>query len=111
MKLDQYTLVLLRRPPNAPQYSDEELERLQKAHVAFNAQMRAEGHAVLTGPFEGQPDPSWRGLNVFRTSVEETRRLVEGDPTYQAGRFAFDIFTWYVPEGLLGDRPAAQIEV
>ena len=110
MKLDAYTIVVLRRPPNAPQYSDEELERLQAAHVAFNARMREAGHALLTGPFVGQPDQSWRGLSVFRTSVEETRRLMEDDPIYKAGRFSFDIFTWYLPEGLLGERPAAQIE-
>jgi hypothetical protein len=46
--------------------------------------MRQEGHALVTGPFEGQPDPSWRGINIFRTC--------------------------YVPAGLLEDRPAAQIE-
>lgn len=111
MRLDAYTVVLLRRPPNAPQLPDDELDRLQAEHVAFNARMRAEGHALLTGPFDGQPDESWRGFNVFRTSVEETRRLMESDASVRAGRLTVDVFTWYVPEGLLGDHPAAQIEV
>ena len=110
MKLDAYTIVLLRRPPDAPALAEEELDRLQAEHLAFNARMRAEGHALVTGPFRGQPDPSWRGLNVFRTSVEETRRLMEEDSSVRAGRLAVEVFTWYVPEGLLGDRPAAQIE-
>lgn len=111
MKLDAYTIVLLRRPLGAPDLPEEELDRLQAEHLEFNARMRAEGHALLTGPFNGQPDQSWRGLNVFRTSVEQTRRLMESDASVRAGRLAVDVFTWYVPEGLLGDRPLAQIEV
>jgi uncharacterized protein len=109
VKLDAYTVVFLRRPSDAPQLSDKELDELQREHIAFNARMREEGHAVLTGPLSGQPDQSLRGINVFRTSVEETRRLMDQDPSVQAGRLAVDVFTWYLPEGLLGGRPAAQI--
>lgn len=101
----------MRRPADAPTLSDEELDRLQAEHLAFNARMREEGHALLVGPFHGQPDESWRGLSVFRTSVAETRRLMENDASVKAGRLAVDVFTWYLPAGLLGDRPAAQIEV
>ncbi len=111
MRLDAYTVVLLPRPPDAPQLPEDVLDRLQAVHLAFNARKRAEGHALLTGPFSGQPDESWRGFNVFRTSVDETRRLMESDASVRAGRLAVDVFTWYVPEGLLGDRPVAQIEV
>jgi hypothetical protein len=110
MRLDAYTVVLLRRPANAPQLSESELERLQSGHLEFNARMRAEGHALITGPFQGQPDISWRGLNVFRTPVERTRELMKGDPLGKAGRLEYEIFTWLMPEGLLGDRPAATID-
>ncbi|HSS62177.1 MAG TPA: YciI family protein [Candidatus Limnocylindrales bacterium] len=110
MKLDVYTVVLLRRPAGAPQLSQAELDRLQAEHVAFNARMREEGHALVTGPFTGQPDPSLRGFDIFRTSVEETRRLTSDDPLVRAGRLVLDIFTWLVPVGTLGDRPAAQID-
>jgi len=111
MKLDAYTIVLLRRPADAPQFSEERLEELQREHVAFNAAMREAGHALITGPFDGQPDPALRGINIFRTSVEETRSLMESDASVRAGRLAVDVFTWYVPAGSLGDKPAAQIEV
>jgi len=40
MKLDAYTLVFLRRPPDAPTMSDEELDELQQRHLAFNAGLR-----------------------------------------------------------------------
>ena len=111
MKLDVYTLVFLWRPADAPQMSQEELDTLQAEHVANNARLRAEGHAVITGPLSGQPDQSLRGVNVFRTSVEETRKLMDSDPSVRAGRLRCDVFTWYVPQGTLGDRPAAQIDV
>lgn len=109
MRLDAYTIVLLRRPPDAPDLPRDELDRLQREHVAFNARMRAAGHALITGPFMDQPDKSWRGISVFRTSTDETKRLVADDPLGRAGRLTYEIFTWLMPEGSLGDRPAATI--
>lgn len=110
MKLDAYTVVLLRRPANAPQLSEQELNALQREHIAFNERMRQAGHALITGPVEGGSDEALRGINVFRTSVEETRRLMADDASVKAGRLEIDVFTWYMPVGLLGDRPAAQID-
>src|SRR5256885_15163016 len=109
MRLDVYTVVLLRRPKNAPELSQDELALLQGEHVAFNARMREAGHALVSGPFAGQPDESWRGMSIFRTSVDETRELVAGDPSVQAGRVEGDVFKRLMPVGALGDRPAATI--
>ena len=110
MKLDSYTFVFLRRPKNAPDLTEQELAVLQREHVAFNLRMRDAGHALISGPFTGQPDPLWRGVSIFRTSVEKTRELLAGDPLGQAGRLEYDVFTWLMPSGSLGDRPAATIE-
>jgi uncharacterized protein len=109
MRLDAYTIVFLRRPADAPQLSDEELDALQVEHLAFNKRMRDEGHALLTGPLRDQPDASLRGINVFRTSIEETRRLMASDASVRAGRLSFELCTWLLPEGTLGDRPAERI--
>ena len=111
MRLDAYTIVFLRRPPDSPQFTEEELDELQRGHLAFNDRMREAGHALITGPFDDQPDISWRGLSVFRTSIEETRELVADDPALQARRMSADIFTWLMPAGSLGDSPASTIEV
>ena len=51
--MDAYTIVLLRRPDNAPVMSEAELEALQREHVAFNTRMREAGHALVSGPFAG----------------------------------------------------------
>ena len=109
MRLDAYTIVLLRRPKDAPQMTGDELARLQDEHVAFNARMREAGHALVSGPFAGQPDESWRGMSIFRTSVEQTRELMRADPSVRAGWLEVDVFTWMMPAGALGDRPAAAI--
>lgn len=110
MKLDAYTIVFLRRPPDAPRLSEEEVEALQQEHLAFNQRMRDDGHAVITGPLQGQPDKSLRGIDVFRTPVEETRRLLQQDAMVRANWLAADVCTWLVPAGALGDRPVAQIQ-
>ena len=110
MKLDAYTVVFLRRPSDAPELSEEQLNALQERHLAFLARMREEGHALITGPVIGQPDESLRGVAIYRTSVEDTRRLAEQDPSVQAGRLALDVFTWLMQAGTLGDRPANSIE-
>ena len=109
MRLDAYTIVFLRRPPDSPQFTEQELDELQRGHLAFNVRMRQEGHALITGPFMDQPDQAWRGISVFRTSIEETRKLLDGDPALVARRMEADVFTWLMPAGTLGDKPAAQI--
>jgi uncharacterized protein YciI len=109
-KLDAYTVVFLRRPPDAPVLSEEALDALQQRHLAFYTKMRDEGHVVFNGPFSGQPDESLRGIAVYRRSVEEARRLAHQDPSVEAGRLVVDVFTWYMQPGALGDRPASRFE-
>ena len=47
---DVYTLVLLRRPPDAPQMPEAELDRLQGEHLAYRAELRRTGVLVVNGP-------------------------------------------------------------
>jgi uncharacterized protein len=101
VELDTYTFVLLRRGPRADDYSDEQLDELQAAHLAFLAEMRKRGHLVLAGPFRDQDDETKRGLAIFRTGLQETRRLTEQDPSVQAGRIAIEAMTWLTQKGAL----------
>jgi hypothetical protein len=52
-EMARFTLVLLRRPPDAPDLSDDELEALQAGHLAFLDAMRERGVLAAAGPFEG----------------------------------------------------------
>jgi uncharacterized protein YciI len=90
MELDGYSFVLLKRGPRAFEYSDEELDRLQEQHLAHLDAMKEQGHLLVAGPFSDQPDETLRGFCLYRTSVEDTRRLAESDPSVRAGRMAVD---------------------
>jgi uncharacterized protein YciI len=109
---DVYTLVLLRRPPDAPQMSDTELDSLQAQHLAYRAQLRREGRLIVNGPLDEQSDLAMRGLSIFACDIEEARRLTEGDPSVKAGRLAYDVMEWWVAADSLSfpaaDRPVGQ---
>jgi uncharacterized protein YciI len=98
---DVYTMVILRRPTDAPQFTDDELVALQARHLAYRAQLRRNGVLVANGPFDEQSDISLRGLSIFACSLDEARRLSDLDPSVQAGRMSYDVFEWWVAAGTL----------
>jgi len=98
---DVYTLVLLRRPADAPQMSDEELDALQARHLAYRAELKRQGKIVANGPLGEQSDISMRGLSIFATNLAEAARLSDGDPSVQEGRLAYDVMEWWVAAGTL----------
>jgi uncharacterized protein len=97
--MDRFSLVLLRRPADPPELSEEESDALQERHLVHLRAMRARGAMATAGPFRDQPDESLRGLCLYVTSLEETRELAEQDPSVRAGRLAVDVFTWLAPAG------------
>lgn len=105
---DVYTLVLLRRPPNAPEMSDEELDALQARHLAYRAELRRQGVLVVNGPLAEQTDISLRGLSIYACGLEEAARLSDGDPSVQAGRLSYDLMEWWVAAGSLAFPNAQQ---
>jgi uncharacterized protein YciI len=105
---DVYTLVLLRRPANAPEMSEDELDELQAQHLAYRAELRRQGVLVVNGPLGEQSDIAMRGLSIFACDLAEARRLSEGDPSVQAGRLGFDVMEWWVAAGTLAFPEADQ---
>jgi uncharacterized protein YciI len=112
---DVFTLVLLRRPPDAPEMPDEELDALQARHLAYRAELRRQGLLVVNGPLSEQSDVTLRGLSIFACSLEEAAHLSDADPSVQAGRLTYEIMEWWVAadslafpnvEGPVGDRRA-----
>jgi uncharacterized protein YciI len=101
MDLDAFTFVLLRRGPRAGEYTDEELEEIQKGHLSFLDEMHEQGHLLLSGPFRDQDDETKRGLCVYRTTIDETKRLIEQDPALKAGRMTAEVMTWLTRKGAL----------
>lgn len=98
---DVYTVVVLRRPPGAPEMSDAELSALQARHLAYRADLARSGKVVANGPFDERSDPSYRGMSIFACGPEEAARLSDGDPSVVAGRLAYDVMEWWVAAGSL----------
>lgn len=98
---DVYTVVVLRRPADAPRLSEEELDELQARHLAYRAELGRRGVLVVNGPFDEQSDPSYRGMSIFACDPDEAARLSDGDPSVMAGRLAYDVMEWWVRAGSL----------
>jgi hypothetical protein len=105
---DVYTLVLLRRPPDAPQMPDEELDRLQAEHLAYRAELNRRGLLVANGPFGEQTDVSLRGLSIFTCGPAEAARLNDDDPLVKVNRLSYDVMEWWVGAGTLAFPEAAE---
>jgi uncharacterized protein YciI len=97
--LEPHTLVLLRWPADKPDYSDEELERLQVQHLAFLGSMRDRGVLLASGPLTDQDEEGWRGICVYSVPPEEARRLAAEDPSVQARRLEAVAFSWLTGTG------------
>ncbi|MET0976818.1 MAG: YciI family protein [Leifsonia sp.] len=98
---DVYTLVVLRRPADAPELPDAELDALQARHLAYRAELRRRGVLVANGPFDRQSDPAYRGMSIFACDPAEAARLSDDDPSVVAGRLAYDVMEWWVAAGSL----------
>jgi uncharacterized protein len=99
VEFDRHTLVLLVRPPDAPELSEEEAAELQDRHLAFRAALRDKGYLLGGGPLVDQDDERLRGISIMSVDPETACRLREGDPAVQAGRLAVEVMTWMVPAG------------
>jgi uncharacterized protein len=114
VQFDRHTLVLLVRPPGAPELTEEEALRLQDAHLANQARLGDEGYVVAAGPFTDQDDERLRGVAVLACDPETARRLYSDDPAVQAGRLGVEILTWLVPKGSVrfewAERPRSTAE-
>ena len=99
MQFDGHTIVLLVRPQDAPELSEEEAATIQDAHLAHQASLYEEGHVLAAGPFADQDDERLRGITVLSVDRETARQLYANDPAVRAGRLAVEVMTWMVPAG------------
>jgi uncharacterized protein YciI len=94
----QYSLRLYKAGPNRDQ-SPEQADKIQREHLRYLFQLRAEGKLLINGPIID--DPELKGISIFQTTdQEEVKRLSDGDPAVKAGRLVYEIYCWF---GLPGD--------
>ena len=100
MELEQYHLVLLRRPDDASPFSDAELDDLQARHLAYLDRLAARGLLALNGPLVNQPDPTMRGLSFYCTeTAHEALKLAQADPMVRAGRLHVELMQFWARPG------------
>jgi uncharacterized protein len=98
--MERYSLVILKRPANGgAKVADP--EAVQRAHLGHLQAMARAGKLVVAGPFDDQADPRLRGLCLYRTGIEEARRLANEDPAVKAGRLEVEVLSWWVEKGAM----------
>ena len=101
-EFDNFFVVLLVRPEDAPQLPKEELDRVMSAHLANIQRLAAENKIAYAGPFEDFSGRNVRGMFILRTaSLEEAKAWVETDPAVKAGRLKPEYLKWFVGKGAL----------
>jgi uncharacterized protein len=95
-----YFGLLVRGPKAGVERTQEEAERLQKAHMAHINKTAESGKLVIAGPLGD--NGRIRGILIYKVdSLREANALAEGDPAVQAGRLAVEMHPWSVAEGSL----------
>jgi uncharacterized protein len=104
-RLESVVFGILRRPDDAPELTEEELDVLQERHLAYQRELRERGILLAGGPLDDQPDERLRGLCFYRVGMEEARAAAAQDPSVQAGRLVVDVMTWrFIPGEVRFDR-------
>lgn len=100
-EFDEYTIVILAKPPDAPALSGQELELNQRQHLGHFASLKERGLLLACGPVDETPDPAWRGVCIYKVGLDEARRLAESDPAVRRGRFKVLAYSWVTGKGSL----------
>jgi hypothetical protein len=85
-KTEAYTLVILKAAQNL---NEPEVKELIWEHGRKNFSLREEGKLSIVCPVIDGTDV--KGVGIFSTGEEETRKIMEDDPAAKAGIFTHEI--------------------
>lgn len=100
-RFDERTVIFLVRPPDAPEFSEEELDRLQVEHLTHLRNLKRRGILLANGPLDEQTDTSYRGIGIYGVPLEEALALANTDPMVRAGWLAVKGARWFTAAGEL----------
>ncbi len=86
-----YTVVILRRTPRR---DEPGADAIVWEHGRRNFELRKDGLMNIVCQVE-RDESDVAGICIFSTGVDETRRIMDGDPAVMAGIFVYDIHLVY----------------
>lgn len=90
----KYVMAFLKRGPEVSNYSKEEKDQIQRAHLDHITKLAEDKKLVLAGPFFG--DGELRGIFIFDVGdLEEAKKLTAEDPAIKAGILTMELLEWY----------------
>ncbi len=81
-----YCLVILKA---GPKHDEPGVEKIIWEHGRRNFALRAEGLLSIVCPV--RDGSNLNGVGIFNATVEETSRIMDGDPGVQAGVFVYEV--------------------
>jgi len=98
----QYTLVLLKRGPNYDNMQPDILQQNHLAHLQHLFGLRDKGILAINGPVVDECDIV--GVSIYNSAdKKEVESYVINDPGVKAGRFVYEIYSWFsIPGDKLG---------
>lgn len=81
-----YTACILRK---TPKMTEPGTERIVWEHGRRNMKLNSEGVLAVVCPVNDGSEVS--GLAVFAADLDETKRILDGDPGVQAGIFSYEL--------------------
>ncbi len=95
--MKKYYLCIYKSGENKSQ-GEEELSKLQNAHMAHLSNLAEDDQACIAGPFH--EDGDMRGIIIMSVySKEEAIELINKDPMVKAGRLSFEIHPFWAAKG------------
>lgn len=90
----QYTLVFLKKGPHYDMLDPKELQHTQTQHLEYLLRLREKGILCINGPVTDECDIV--GVSIYNSyDKNEIEALVMADPGVKAGRFVYEIHTWF----------------
>ncbi len=91
-----YSLVILK---NGPKYHEPGARDIIWEHGRRNHALRLEGTLSIVCPIADNSEVA--GIGIFNCSLEETKRIMDGDPAVQAGVLVYEL---HLCRGFPGDH-------
>ena len=98
-EMKEYYLVFLKEGPHRNQDSVT-ASKIQERHLAYLTKMYDDDKMSICGPL--MDENAIKGMCVYHVgSLEEAKRLAEGDPAVKSGRLLVEVHPWYSAKGMI----------